>query len=75
MPRGVKSSCCILQRRDVTLFLTLKMQWGIKEKIPGNISQLHDAARSQIIPPHDAAGSQFGSEESSLKTLEDSLGP
>jgi hypothetical protein len=36
---------------------------------------LHDAAGSQILPPHDAAGSQFDSGESSLKTLEDSLDP
>jgi hypothetical protein len=36
---------------------------------------LNNAARSQILPPHDAGGSQFGSGESSLKTLEDSLGP
>ncbi len=35
----------------------------------------HNAAGSQILPLHDAVGSQFGSRESSLKTLEDSLGP
>ncbi len=35
---------------------------------------LHDAAASQIFLLHDAAGNQFGSGESSLKTLEDSLG-
>ncbi len=61
------------------------MQLGVKWRIPGNISPLHDAAvrflpphdtvGSQILPPHDAAGSQLGSGESSLKTLEDSLGP
>ncbi len=39
------------------------------------ILPLHDAAESQILPPHDAAESKFGSKESSLKTLEDSLGP
>jgi hypothetical protein len=39
------------------------------------ILPLHDAAGSQIFPPHDAVGSQFGSGESSLKTMEDSLGP
>jgi hypothetical protein len=39
------------------------------------ILPLYDAAGSQILLPHDAAGSQFGSRESSLKTLEDSLGP
>ncbi len=32
-------------------------------------------AGSQILPTHDAAGSQFGSGESSPKTLEDSLAP
>jgi hypothetical protein len=36
---------------------------------------LNFAAGSQIFPLHDAVGSQFGSGESSLKTLEDSLGP
>ncbi len=35
---------------------------------------MHYAAGSQILPPHNAAGSLFGSGESSLKTLEDSLG-
>jgi hypothetical protein len=35
---------------------------------------LYDATGSQILLPHDAAGSQFGIGESSLKTLEDSLG-
>ncbi len=39
------------------------------------ILQPHDAAGNQILPPHDGAGSQFGSGESSLKTLKDSLGP
>jgi hypothetical protein len=39
------------------------------------ILPLDDAAGSQILPLHDAAGSQFGSGESSLKSLEDSLGP
>ncbi len=39
------------------------------------ILPLYNAAGSQILLPHDAAGSQFGSGESSLKTLEDSLGP
>jgi hypothetical protein len=57
--------------------------------IISEISPLHDAAGSQtfllyfaagsqISPLHYAAGSQiwqFGSGESSLKTLEDSLGP
>ncbi len=43
--------------------------------VGSQILPLHHAARSQILPLHDAAGSQFGSRESSLKTLEDSLGP
>ncbi len=34
----------------------------------------HDAGGSQILPPRDAVGRQFGRGESSLKTLEDSLG-
>jgi hypothetical protein len=41
--------------------------------VGSEILPLHDAAGSQILPP--AAGSQFGSGQSSLKTLEDSLGP
>jgi hypothetical protein len=39
------------------------------------ILPLHDAAGSHILLPHDATGSQFGSGESSQKTLEDSLRP
>jgi hypothetical protein len=39
------------------------------------IFPLHDAAGNQILLPHDAAESQFGSGKSSLITLEDSLGP
>jgi hypothetical protein len=38
-------------------------------------SLLHLVAGSQILLLHDAVESQFGSRESSLKTLEDSLGP
>jgi hypothetical protein len=34
-----------------------------------------DAARRQISQSHDAAWSRFGSEESSLKALEGSIGP
>jgi hypothetical protein len=50
------------------------MQQGFKYLIVAEIFPLHDLAGSQILPPHDAAESQFGSRESSLKTLEDSLG-
>ncbi len=39
------------------------------------ILPLYDAVGSQILLPHDAARSLFGSGGSSLKTLEDSLGP
>jgi hypothetical protein len=45
------------------------------ESYPNFFLNLLSISWSQILPPHDAAGSQFGSAESSLKTLEDSLGP
>ncbi len=50
-------------QRGVTSYRYI-MQQGVKEKTPGNVSPLYIAAESQ-----------FGNGVSSLKTLEDSLGP
>jgi hypothetical protein len=60
--------CCILHWR--VRYYRCKMQRGVK-----SYHCIMQRAGSRILPPHDAAGSQFGSGESSIKTLEDSLGP
>jgi hypothetical protein len=48
MQRGVKSLHCMMQRRVKLMYFA-------------DIFPLHHAVVSQILPPHDAAGSQFGS--------------
>jgi hypothetical protein len=73
MQRGVKekSSDNISPLHDAAVRFHLPLH----DAAGSQILPPHNAAGSQILPPYHAAGSQFGSGESSLKTLEDSLGP
>jgi hypothetical protein len=86
LQRGVKSLCCVMQREVKSMIVAEIFKSSYCMLLRGDacmlylvvgsqISPLNDAAGGQILLPHDAAGSSFGSGESSLKTLEDFLGP
>ncbi len=85
LQNAARSQILLLHHKQGVRSYRCKMQRGVIGKIPGTISPLHnaavrfhlplkDAVDSQIFLLHDAAGSQFGNGESSLNTLEDSLG-
>jgi hypothetical protein len=54
--------------------MTEGKNWQKVEKTEGNLTTAWRSG-SQILLPHDAVESQFGSGESFFKTFEDSLGP
>jgi hypothetical protein len=84
MKRGVKSYRCKIQRgvkEKISGNISLLQDAVVRFHLPlhdaagSQILLPHNAAGSQILQPYHAAGSQFGSGDSSLKTLEDFLGP